>query len=155
MNSRKSLDEANSKIAFLPIKPKYADRILSGEKEFEFRRAAISSELTHVIIYASSPQKCIVAIVKVDGGHVADPDTTWKKTKKSAGITRDEFDDYFSGTEKAYCIALNMESLVRLKHTVKPAEIRPGFRVPQSFCYVDSAFLQDVVLKSGGIQAIL
>jgi hypothetical protein len=43
------------KIVFLPIKPIYAERLMDGTKRFEFRRRPMSADVTHIVVYASSP----------------------------------------------------------------------------------------------------
>ncbi len=43
------------------IKPKYVERILSGEKKYEFRKRIWKKQVDRVFIYASSPVKKIVA----------------------------------------------------------------------------------------------
>ena len=58
---------ADSVIAFLPIKPIYANRILEGSKRYEFRRTRLRQDITHVVIYSTSPVKKIVGIAEEIG----------------------------------------------------------------------------------------
>lgn len=137
--------ELGFKIAFMPIKPVYAERIISKEKTFEFRKSPISFDLTHLIIYASSPIQKILGIIKVNRVWVASPQDTWKYTKKSAGIIKQDFNIYFSDRAVAYSIELEPESLTELNRKFSPKEIDPNFQVPQSFKYVDIEFLEKVL----------
>ena len=41
----------------LSIKPKYANVILQGEKEYEFRKKRCRDGVTKIVFYSSSPQK--------------------------------------------------------------------------------------------------
>ncbi len=75
------------KVAFLPIKPKYADRLMDGSKQYEFRRRPFSDDVTHIVVYASSPRKQIVGILKVKDIESGSATAIWKRTKDSAGIS--------------------------------------------------------------------
>jgi len=135
----------------MPIKPVYADKIIDGSKKFEFRRASIKGDLTHLIIYASSPVKRIIGVAVVDGVDVSYPLETWGKTKHAAGISRKDFLEYFQGKEKAVTIIL--KDVLTLDRSVCPKEIENNFKVPQSFKYVQPDFLQDVFTKGCTIAA--
>lgn len=140
-----SLSERNSAIAFLPIKPQYAHRIVSGEKRFEFRKTKLSSKLTHLVIYASTPVKKIIGVAKVANIKESSPSATWERSKSAAGISRQLFRSYFFGKRRAY--AITIDSVRALDRWLGPGEIREGFRVPQSFIYVDLPFLRRVLKK--------
>lgn len=133
------------RIAFMPIKPVYAEKIIAGSKKFEFRRASIKGDLTHLIIYASSPVKKIIGIASVDGVDVSCPQDTWMHTKHAAGISQEDFLEYFQGKDKA--VTIRLKDVLSLDREICPREIEAGFKVPQSFKYVQSDFLQDVFTK--------
>lgn len=129
----------------MPIKPVYANRLMQGTKHFEFRRSSISLDLTHMIVYASSPVKKILGIVKVNRVNVASPAITWQKTKRFAGIERKDFQKYFLDRDVAYSIEIEPEATILLQKEISPKDIDPDFQVPQSFRYVDKAFLEKVI----------
>ena len=79
--------KGKSTIAFLPIKPVYANRLLSGEKLFEYRRASIKENLSHIVIYASSPMKKIIGVAKVASIHKDSLTATWENTTPASGIS--------------------------------------------------------------------
>jgi len=137
------------RIAFMPIKPVYAEKIIDGSKKFEFRRASIKGDLTHLIIYASSPVKKIIGIAAVDGVDVSCPLKTWGNTKHAAGISQEAFLDYFQGKEKA--VTIKLRDVLQLDREVCPKEIEAGFKIPQSFKYVQSDFLHDVFAKGRAV----
>lgn len=139
------------RIAFMPIKPIYAERIVDGSKKFEFRRASIKGDLTHLIIYASSPVKKIIGIAAVDGVDVLCPLETWGNTKHAAGISQEAFLDYFQGKEKA--VTIRLRDVLQLDREVCPKEIEADFKVPQSFKYVQSDFLDDVFARGMPVAA--
>ncbi len=107
----------------------------------------MSPDVTHLIIYASSPRQCILGIVAVRRIHQGTPQATWRTTLHGAGISRTDFLEYFAGADKAYAIEIDPASTVRLGNEVSPQQIIRGFRVPQSFMYVSESFLDKVVAK--------
>ncbi len=139
---------AKSVIAFLPIKPLYAKRLLSGKKKYEFRRNSIKHDLTHVIIYASSPIKKIIGVAEVQKVAVASPSATWEQSKQVAGISRKAFREYFQGKKQAY--AIKIKRVIPFGKWIAPVEMDNGFKVPQSFSYVNSSFF-DKVIKAGAV----
>jgi predicted transcriptional regulator len=136
---------ADSVIAFLPIKPVYANRILDGSKRYEFRRSRFRQDITHVVIYSTSPVSKIVGIAEVTGVKTAPVPAAWRQTRQGAGITRSAFNAYFSGAQSAVFISL--QRVVRLKKELDPIEVRRGFKVPQSFSYVDESFVKRVLFS--------
>ena len=143
--SQESSLSGELQIAFMPIKPVYANRIIDGSKKFEFRRASIKKKLTHIIIYASSPVKKIIGIAEVDGIDVSCPIETWENTRHAAGISKEAFLEYFHGKEKA--VTIKLKDILQLEREICPKEIEDGFKVPQSFKYVHADFLHDVFAK--------
>jgi len=127
----------------LSVKPVYANLILDGTKRYEFRKARLRGNLSHVIIYSTSPVKKIVGIAEVARVKKGSPSLTWKQTKSRAGISRSAFREYFSGSGAA--ITLSLRRVVRLAKELDPTEVRNGFRVPQSFSYVDVRFFNRVL----------
>ena len=144
---KKSLPKGEYVIAFMPIKPIYAQKLVDGEKKYEFRKSAIRSDLTHIIIYASSPVKRIIGIAEVSGVTVASPSAIWTKSKHAAGIERKAYDEYFHDKTKAYSIEI--KKIIPLKKAIALAELENGFKVPQSFSYVDPQFYRKVARKGG------
>ncbi|WKZ33152.1 MAG: hypothetical protein QY316_01730 [Thermodesulfobacteriota bacterium] len=129
----------------MPIKPVYAIKLMEGLKKYEFRRTAIRQDITHIIIYASSPVKKIVGIAEVESVNVASPTAIWESTKSSAGITRKEYRKYFQGTRQA--VAIKIKDVIRLKCDIEPDKVREGFKVPQSFLYIDMDFVKRMIGK--------
>ena len=123
--------------AMLSIKPEYVDRILSGEKTYEFRRRIFKrTEVDTIVIYATSPQCKVVGEVKIDGIKTADPESIWLQTGKEGGISKERFMDYFDGRDVAYAIKLG-----KVKRFVRPRPLSYSepqvHSAPQSFVYID------------------
>jgi predicted transcriptional regulator len=138
-------------IAFMPIKPIFVEKILSGEKYFEYRRTVIRGDLTHMIIYATSPVKKFVAVAEVMRIHVSSPTSIWEKTKHAAGITRTQYRGYFKGATQA--CAIEIKKIIILDKQISPSKISNQVKVPQSFSYVNEAFYKKV-LKLGKLDAV-
>lgn len=49
-------------VVLLPIKPRYATRIMDGSKRVEFRRRPFGRVPEWVVIYASAPVKQVVGL---------------------------------------------------------------------------------------------
>lgn len=120
----------------LSIKPKYANAILNGEKEYEFRKVIFKEKnVEKVYIYSSSPIKKIVGVFTV-GGIIEDhPKRIWKKCQDKSGITKEDFFTYFNGCKKGY--AIKIDNLKPMKTPLDLKKIYPDFIPPQSFCYFD------------------
>ena len=123
--------------AMLSIKPEYVDRILSGEKTYEFRRRIFKRpEVDTIVIYATSPQCEVVGEAEIMGIKTADPESIWLQTGEEGGISRERFMDYFDGHDVAYAIKLG-----RVKRFVRPRPLsyyEPQVHAaPQSFVYID------------------
>ena len=126
--------------ALLSIKPKYVEAIMSGEKEYEFRRSIFRNRgVEKAYIYATSPIKKIVGAFKI-GDIIEDhPDNLWKQFKNSSGLNSREFFSYFNGCEAGF--AIQIEDFEEFKKPLDPTCIIPSFTPPQSFYYLDSNML--------------
>ncbi len=97
-----------------------------------------------MLIYATSPKKTLVAAARVARVQVESPETLWRSVKKVSGVTLQEFEAYFDGAKQA--VGLWLDQVAPLSRPVPLEKLRqrwPGFRPPQSFCYVT----QDQVQK--------
>lgn len=117
----------------LSIKPEYVQRILTGEKKFEFRKRLANKPVDTIVIYATSPVMKIVGEVKVKGVHEKAPSVLWEQTKKNAGITRKKYRDYFFGCKKAF--AYELEEVKKYTKEFNLEEIGIH-QAPQSFVYI-------------------
>jgi predicted transcriptional regulator len=83
----------------LSVGPKWVSLILAGQKTVELRRRAPKSDkLSSVLIYATKPICALVAVGEVDGILRDSPEALWREIGPSSGCTKDEFFDYFEGT---------------------------------------------------------
>jgi predicted transcriptional regulator len=119
----------------LSIKPIYAEKILSGEKRFEYRKVVFKQAVTRVYLYASFPVCRIVGEFFLAGIISDSPNSVWRKTKKYSGVDLQFFNSYFKDKKTAH--ALHVSSAKKYKKALDPKTLISGFRAPQSFCYVE------------------
>jgi|SRR5690554_1623492 len=119
----------------LSIKPEYAEKILSGDKKYEFRKTLFKNPLVKtVVIYATMPVGEVVGEFDFEEVLSGSPTTIWSKTRTHSGITRGFFNSYFEGKSKAH--AIKVKSVRRYKTPKKLKDILPSGAAPQSFCYL-------------------
>ena len=121
----------------LSIRPRFVDSIFSGTKTVELRRVKPRVQAGDlVVVYASGSVKGMAGAFEVTGVTAAAPSSIWRRHSGASGLTRQEFDAYFSGTDLAYAICIGkvwkLTEPVPLKTLRKR---RAGFRPPQSYHY--------------------
>lgn len=120
----------------LSIKPEYAEKILSGEKLYEFRKSIPRSvEAKSCIIYATMPVGKVVGEFQIDKFISDSPDELWNETASFSGITEEFFRSYFNGRDLAH--AIKVKSVKRYKKAKSLRSVLPSGVAPQSFCYVN------------------
>lgn len=132
--------------ALLSIKPEFAEKILAGEKEYEFRRTTFrdSAEIDLIYLYASSPVKQIVGLFTSGRIIEASPEELWELFGPKSGIDdRDRFMSYFEDADTGYAIEVN--DAHRLQSRVDPNTAFEDFSPPMSFSYLSDA--QERVLR--------
>lgn len=118
----------------LSIHPKFVEKILTGEKRFEFRKTLPTKDVESVIIYATKPVGKVVAEFKVKSIHSKLPEQLWLETKDYAGIDEDFFFQYFKNREIAH--AFEVGELTVFEQPKELKEFVPSGVPPQSFCYI-------------------
>lgn len=115
------------------INPEYVEKILSGEKKFEYRTRVAKQQVDTLIIYATKPMMKVVAEVEILGVIATSPEELWDQTKNQSGITKSFFGEYFKDKQVAYAYKLG-----EVKVYEKPKSLLDfGLRMaPQSFAYV-------------------
>lgn len=115
------------------INPVYVEKILSGEKKFEYRTKVAKQQVDTLIIYATKPMMKVVAEVEILGVIATTPEELWNQTKNQSGITKSFFDEYIKDKQVAYACRLGeVKVYERLKSLLDF-----GLRIaPQSFAYV-------------------
>lgn len=120
----------------LSIKPEFAEKLLSGEKCYEYRKVIFKEDVDTILVYACKPVGRILGELKIERILVERPERLWNMTKQKAGISKAFFLSYFEGRSKAY--AIEVASRKRYKCPIDPYAGDSGFVPPQSFRYVYS-----------------
>ena len=120
--------------ALLSIKPEFAEKIFSGEKGFEFRKATFSRDVSSIVLYVTAPVGKIVGEFKVVSILEDTPASLWEQTRDQAGISKQFFFTYFKGRKKAFAIELG--SPHKYEEAIDPYRLGNKFVPPQSFRYL-------------------
>lgn len=118
----------------LSIKPKYANVILQGEKEYEFRKKRCRDGVTKIVFYSSSPQKQVVGEAEIEEIIEGSPTKIWEIAKHAAGITRKAFYDYYRGRHTA--VAYKLKNVMVYEEPKELSDYRIS-HAPQSYVYLD------------------
>lgn len=121
-------------IALFSIKPKYVEKIFSGEKKYEYRKAIFKSNVNKVVVYCTKPVGMIVGEFEVSEVIEGSPSEIWNKTSHSSGIKKCFYKEYFNGRNIGYAIIIGNK--YRYKNAVDPHELFDSFAPPQSFRYL-------------------
>lgn len=119
--------------ALFSIKPEFAFKILSGEKIFEYRKTKTKENISHIVIYASSPVKKVVGEVKVADVISGIPEEIWKYTREFSGIDYDFYQKYFSGKKVAH--AYHLQCPIQYQQYKDLIDFNVT-RAPQSYQYL-------------------
>lgn len=123
----------------LSVKPKYAEKIVSGRKKYEFRKSIFKREdIEKIYIYSSSPVKKIIAIVDIDCILSNSPHKLWEQCYKDAGISEHEFFSYFKNSKTGY--AIKISNIQKFSIPIDPYYLDEDFKPPQSFYYLPMNF---------------
>ena len=119
----------------LAIKPEYVEEIFDGLKRYEYRRKCPNHPISQIVIYETAPVSKVVGTVDVDEMLGTAPHVLYDMTKKWAGISEDDYNDYFKGSNVAYAYSLNHPVIFS-----RPASIEEyGLKgVPQSYVYLEN-----------------
>ena len=121
------------KALLLSIKPEYVEKILQGEKKFEYRKRLAKEDVSYIYVYSTAPSMKVVASVHIEG-HLSDsPTALWEKTKAAAGISRAKFRDYFRGCKTAYAYKLGKVEVFESPKNLSDFGVAAA---PQSFVYI-------------------
>ena len=131
--------QSHRRVALLSIHPRHATAILDGRKTVELRRTRLPIDVSHVVVYATSPMQTIVGWFEVDAIERDRPSRLWNRHGPATGVSRREFRTYFHGAEEG--TAISVGRVVVLKSPVELSRVWSS-SPPQSFCYLDARLAQ-------------
>jgi predicted transcriptional regulator len=120
----------------LSINPIHVENILRGKKLFEFRKVRCKSDVDRIIIYATAPQKMVVAEAEIEEIIEDEINEVWRQTRDFSGITYNFFRAYYKGKKKA--VAYRLRNVEEYDKPRSLSEYGIAFP-PQSFVYLPSS----------------
>lgn len=123
------------KAIMISINPQYVEKILSGEKTYEYRKSMFHDRsVDTLLIYATKPICKVVAECHIDDVLVMPKHELWELTNLQSGITEEFFNDYFKKKEVAK--AIKISNVVRFEIPKDLSDY--GMKnAPQGYVYVD------------------
>ena len=118
----------------LSIKPEFVEKIMSGEKRFEFRKVLPKEKISTVVVYATMPIGKVVGEFTVQEILSLPPEQLWHKAGDGAGISKDFFNAYFNQRKIAH--AFKIDQFTKYHKAMPLKNFVPSGAAPQSFCYI-------------------
>ena len=134
---------AAGRVALMAMHPQYANAILDGTKQVEFRKRRLASDVGVVLIYATSPVRRIVGLFTVEDVVAAAPKQLWDQFAQIGGVDEADFHNYFGDSDVG--VGLVVKRAYRLPDAVALDCIEPTPTPPQSFSYLRGDSVSHVV----------
>jgi predicted transcriptional regulator len=136
----------------MSIRPEHAFNILDGRKTVELRRRFPETLPTGslMLVYASSPEQCLIGAVMIEGVKRMTPASLWRQFRNQACVQRSLFNDYFDGAREGFGVMLG--ACARFEDPIPVCELKERFRFypPQSYRYIKGSLTG--LLKDDRIQ---
>jgi len=131
------IEDIQRENVLLSIYPKYCKKIKAKEKKWEFRKQIWKSQkyIDKIYLYETSPKKAIIGYFRTNMILKAPPLALWKYCNMKAGISREEFFNYFETKEIGY--AIEISQFHQFRKAISPDKLIRGFHAPQNFMYVE------------------
>ena len=129
------VENSDRNVVLMSIHPKFAQLILSGKKKVEFRKTRFNHQISHVVIYATSPIKKVVGYFEVQNIKVAPPKDLWESYSEVSGIEPKFFQEYYKNTSEG--VAIEIGNVYQLKLFLSLNYISKSLIAPQSFIYIN------------------
>ncbi|NES25175.1 MAG: ASCH domain-containing protein [Symploca sp. SIO3E6] len=113
--------------------------IFEGDKRVELRRVR-PRHLNHgdfILVYVTSPEQALVGWIEVEKVVEMVPDKLWQVVKDEAGVTYQEFNDYYENSATAFAIFL--KETFKFDKPIKLEKLRKNwsnFQPPQCYKYL-------------------
>lgn len=136
----------------LSIRPRFVDGILAGTKKVELRRRLPRLvQVDRVLIYSTAPVMAVVGFFAVERVERQPLPQLWHRVRDIAGITKVEFDDYFSGLCDGVGIYISkVEPFVEPVNLACLRQLWTDFTPPQGFRYILGSELQSLLPLAEG-----
>jgi predicted transcriptional regulator len=122
----------NADSALISIRPNFAESIMSGAKTIELRRRIPNVQAgLKLWIYSTMPTGAVIGTATIEQVIYGTPDSLWQVAHRHAGLSRVDFDRYFSGTDRG--VALRLHQVQPTHHVAieRLRTLRARFHPPQ------------------------
>ena len=137
------------KYLFIAVKPEYAKKLISGEKDIELRKTKPHVQAgDYAIIYASAPEKAVWGYGKIRRILLCSPQEMWANYSARLGIKEQSFWMYYDGSSKSVGIEFEM---IKPINPISLAELRhvdPNFHPPQIYRYVTNEEIRKALITN-------
>ena len=131
------------KYLFIAVKPEYANKLISGQKDIELRKMRPHVQPgDYVIIYASAPVKAVLGFGRIKNIIECNPMNLWERYSNRLGISKQSYFSYYNGYHKAIGIEFDMIKTVTPIGLEDLRKVDPCFQPPQIYRYVKN---EDIV----------
>ena len=133
----------------LSVHPEHAMKIFNGTKKVELRRTCPSITMGDIVlVYVTSPIKYLFGTFSIKNVVTDSLEQLWTKVQFDAGISRKEFELYYTGTLKG--VGLFIDEVWSFPEPISLSYLKkiwPEFRPPRSFQYLTENKINAEVLK--------
>lgn len=127
---------ASERVALMAIHERYADAIMAGVKQVEFRKRRLASDIETVWVYATAPVSKVIGRFSVHEVVQGSPQEIWDQYGAVGVIEEEAFFSYYDGRDTA--VAIVVGSAIRLPDPLPLDALVPKPAVPQSFAYMSA-----------------
>lgn len=121
----------------MSIKPKFFEKILSGDKKVEYRKVS-PKHFEEIYLYVSYPIKKILGKIILDKIVIDSPEKIWSETKNIGGIDKTYFFEY--SKNKKTVSAIFIKKVIVFD---EPLKIE-GFKPPQNYLFKEYEEFSDL-----------
>lgn len=137
------------KYLFIAVKPEYANRLISGEKDIELRKTKPHIQAgDYAIIYASAPAKVVLGYGKIKSIILCSPQEMWTNFSTRLGINEQDYLMYYKNSNRSVGIEFEMIKPINPISLVELRRVDPNFHPPQIYRYVTNEEIHKVLMKN-------
>lgn len=133
----------DKRIVFLAIRPRFAESIIKGEKEVEFRKVRFRAKVSHMVVYASNPVQRVLGYFQVSCIEENDPEYLWNRYNSRGGLSRTEFLHYYGKAKNG--VAITVGKIWKFREPVRVPELDATFKIPQNFAYLAHGMFETIL----------
>lgn len=141
------MNNSKKNTILLSIKTEYANKILDGSKQYEFRGWKLPANIKYVFIYSSGLEKRIVALFQIEEIIEDSPENIWSICQKYSGISEKEFFNYAYSFNYDKIYAIKIKDIKIFSNFLSLSDIDNNFFAPQRFKYL--TYKQVEIIKKG------